>query len=93
MPGVYGSREDGAEAGPDSASSSWASDYVKKAGCSNRILKFEYTSQNLFSGPKCREAIRNSALQLLRGISALRKDVKRVRQPFVGVGTLLTWKS
>ncbi|KAK0654993.1 ankyrin repeat-containing domain protein [Cercophora newfieldiana] len=79
VPGIYGSCEDGAEAGPDSPSSSWALDYVKAAGRNDRILKFEYAAQNLFSGAKCREAIRSCALQLLRGILALRRDAKRRR--------------
>lgn len=92
VPGVYGSWEDGAEAGPGSASSSWASAYVKDTGYSNRILKFEYTAQHLFSGPRCREAIRTCALQLLRGVSALRKDSMRVGQPPFSVETPLTWK-
>ncbi|KAK3314434.1 ankyrin repeat-containing domain protein [Apodospora peruviana] len=76
VPGIYGSHEDGAEAGPDSPSSSWAIDYVKQAGRNDRILKFQYAAQNLFSGPKSREAIRTCALQLLRGVLALRRDAK-----------------
>ena len=39
----------------------------------NRILRFEYPTQGFYSGSKCRDSIRNTALQLLRGVSALRE--------------------
>ncbi|KAK5656678.1 hypothetical protein OQA88_4658 [Cercophora sp. LCS_1] len=79
VPGIYGSCEDGAEAGPGAPSSSWVIDYVKQAGQHDRILKFDYSARNLFSGVKCRQAIRSYALQLLRGVQALRRDAKRKR--------------
>ncbi|KAK4209227.1 ankyrin repeat-containing domain protein [Rhypophila decipiens] len=79
VPGIYGNHQDGEEAGPDSRSSSWAVEYVKQAGRNDRILKFEYAAKTLFSGVKCRQAIRSCALQLLRGVLALRRDAKRRR--------------
>lgn len=45
----------------------------------NRILRFEYPTQGFYSGSKCRDSIRNTALRLLRGVSALRQGESKKR--------------
>lgn len=77
IPGVYGSWLDYMEPGPGAGSSKWLNDYVDTS-TGDRVIRFEYDSKSLFSGSKCREAIRSCAMQLLRGLTSVRKSATRV---------------
>ncbi|KAK2595807.1 hypothetical protein QQS21_006571 [Conoideocrella luteorostrata] len=72
--GIFGKCTPESAAGPGSGSSEWVATYAESLNSESRILRFEYDASRLLSGRRSREAIRTHALNLLRALSAVRKN-------------------
>ncbi|KAK4195491.1 ankyrin repeat-containing domain protein [Triangularia verruculosa] len=75
VPGIFGTWDDAnrSSTNPGSGTSRWLSTLTDRYS-ESRLLHFQYEPRKLFAGRRSREAIRNCALNLLRGLVELSAD-------------------
>ena len=76
VPGVYDKMSTSKDDYSHPEVSPWIREFMNWLPSDSRIMYYRYQSHRLFSGRRCREAIRDCAEQLLRSLAMERSSIE-----------------